>query len=113
MGMMINRLPLNNNLFNIVLRTSSVNLTGVFAGGKGKALKYGGAAITSGIIGTSRIYGNFMNQMQAPRTNSSGRFSWGAGYPTWFKTKGMPADHLGATGNLTISLSQLRHQSII
>ena len=71
--------------------------------------------IMAGAIGGHSIYSNFTTQLRSanPQPTMINRAAWGPGYPTWFKTKGMPPDHLGASGDLTLALSKLKHQSII
>lgn len=77
------------------------------------AAQMGVGGMIGGGIFASRVYSNFTNQIRAPQSAMLGRSAWGPGYPTWFKTRGMPPDHLGATGDLTIALGKLKHQSII
>ena len=66
-----------------------------------------------GIIAGTRILANYRSKLRSTQNTGIQKFVFGPGYPVWFKTRGMSHENLGASGDLALGLSNMRHSSII
>jgi len=94
------------------------SLNSFMKGGFGKYVLGAGMnafLVTAGwaVAGTAFGVGKQITQsMSFRRMEPPGGVGFGSGYISWSKTNGMPADHLSTNG-LSLSLSNMRHTSVI
>ena len=75
-------------------------------GAIGVGIAFGGLAMAAG------IGGNLKKSIKWRSIDKPSTMIGGPGYISWNKTSGMPSDHLSTNG-LSLSLSKMRHSSIL